>query len=143
MTTAKDGDRVRVHYTLTLDDGSQIDSSRDRGPFEFQIGSGQVIKGFDIGVTGMNVGDERSVIIEPADGYGEWDENRIVKVDRKQLPPTLSPEVGQQLMMQTAMGQPIPVTVHSVSDTHVDIDANHHLAGKRLNFDIELLEILD
>ncbi len=133
---AQDGDIVEVHYVGTLDDGSQFDSSRDRGaPFEFTVGGGQVIGGFDDAVRGKQVGEVTTVRIEPADAYGEWSEEALVEVPRN--PEQGEVTVGEQVYL--ANGQ--PVTVVAVTDETVTLDTNHPLAGEALTFEIEVLSI--
>ena len=139
--TAKSGDKVKVHYKGTLDDGSVFDSSEGRAPLEFQIGSGQVIAGFDEGVSGMAVGEKKKVHIPAAQAYGEHNPEMVADFPRDQMPADLKPEIGQKLQMMTQQGQPVMVTVTKITDKHVSLDANHELAGKALNFELELVSI--
>lgn len=141
MTVAKSGDTVRIHYTGTLSDGSVFDSSEGRDPLEFTLGSGQVIPGFDAGVTGMTVGDKKTVEIPCADAYGEKNPDAQQDVPRAQIPAEIPLELGIQLQMQAPTGQVIPVTVVGLTDDTVTLDANHPLAGKDLTFALELVEI--
>ena len=141
MSTAKQGDNVKVHYTGQLKDGTQFDSSAGREPLGFTVGAGQMIKGFDAAVNGMAVGDKKTVEIPAAEAYGEVNPQMIVDIPRTNLPPDLNPTVGQQLGMTTPEGQQVPVKVKEVHDDKIVIDANHELAGKELIFDIELVEI--
>ncbi len=131
---AADGDTVAVHYTGTLDDGSQFDSSAGREPLEFVVGSGQVISGFDEAVRGLEVGASRTVRMEPADAYGEVRDDLVVSVPADQAPPGLN--VGDQV---AAGGR--PATVVAIDDDSVTIDANHQLAGEALTFAVELVAI--
>lgn len=142
MASAAHGDTVRVHYTGKLDDGSVFDSSRGGEPLEFTIGSGQVISGFDQAVTGLDVGQSRTVRMEAAEAYGERDEDLVLEVGRDMLPSDLEPKVGESLMMQEPGGGVLQVVVTEVSDTAIVLDANHPLAGKALTFDVELVEIV-
>ena len=142
MSEAKSGDTVRIHYTGTLDDGTQFDSSAGRDPLEFELGSGQVIPGFDKGVEGMAVGDKKSVTIDPDDAYGQHHEQLIQVVPKDQLPDDMTPEVGMQLQTQNETGQIMRLSVTAVDDESITVDGNHPLAGKTLNFDIELVEIV-
>ncbi len=138
---AKKGDTVKVHYTGTLNDGTQFDSSHDRQPLEFTIGEGRVIPGFENAVTGMKTGDSKTVSIPHTEAYGERNENMLIEVNKEQLPPDLKPEIGQQLQMQRMDGQTLIATVTNVGETGITVDANHPLAGKDLNFKIEMVEI--
>ena len=141
MTQAKSGDTVRIHYTGTLTDGSTFDSSAGRDPLEFQIGSGQVIPGFDSAVSGMTVGEKKQVEIPADEAYGQPNPQAMQAVPRAEIPADIPLEVGTQLQVQTPTGQVMPVTVTEVTETEVTLDANHPLAGKDLTFDIELVEI--
>ena len=141
MATAKKGDKVKVHYTGRLQDGTQFDSSAGRAPLEFEVGAGMMIKGFDAAVDGMEVGQKVTVEIPAAEAYGEANPQLVIDVPRTNLPPDLNPQVGQQLGMTQPNGQQVPVKVKEVHDDKIVIDANHDLAGKDLIFDIELVEI--
>ncbi|MGE0669060.1 MAG: peptidylprolyl isomerase [Sphingomonadales bacterium] len=142
MATAKPGDTVQIHYTGTLDDGSQFDSSAGREPLEFTLGSGQVIPGFDAAVTGLEVGESRTVRIEPEDAYGEVDDRLVQQVDRKQLPAHIPVEKGLQLQAGRPGANPMIVTVVDFDDDTVTLDGNHELAGKALTFAVELVRIV-
>jgi FKBP-type peptidyl-prolyl cis-trans isomerase 2 len=141
MQQAKSGDTVKVHYSGRLTDGTTFDSSEGRDPLEFKVGNGDVIRGFDEGVTGMSVGEKKTVHIAADEAYGQKDENRIVEFPRANFPPDLEPEVGMQLNMTSGSGQVIPVTIIEVNKESVILDANHPLAGQDLIFDIELVDI--
>lgn len=141
MAQAKQGDKVKVHYTGKLDDGTVFDSSAGRDPLEFTLGSGQVIPGFESGVTGMNPGESKSVTIPSVEAYGPKHEEMIVVVGRDEFPPDLEPSPGDQLQMRHDSGQIVMVTVAEATESHVTLDANHPLAGKDLTFDIELVEV--
>jgi len=141
MAAAQQGDTVKIHYTGTLDDGTVFDSSEGRDPLEFTLGSGQVIAGFDEGVTGMSVGEKKSITIPPEKAYGERNEEMIIQVPSSQVPADLDPQVGQKLQMSGPQGQMIVVEVVEVGDEAITLDANPPLAGKTLNFDIELVAI--
>ena len=139
MQQVKSGDTVKVHYSGRLSDGTTFDSSSGRDPLEFKVGSGQVIKGFDDGVTGMSVGDKRTVQIPVNDAYGPKDESMVVEFPRSNFPADLKPEIGMQLNMTNGSGQVIPVAIMEVGEESVILDANHPLAGQELIFDIELV----
>lgn len=142
MNQAAAGDTVRIHYTGTLTDGTQFDSSSGRDPLEFELGSGQVIPGFDNAVDGMNVGDSKTVAIPPEEAYGVRHEQLVQEVPKSALPEELSPEVGMQLQSQSPDGQVMLLLVTEVADDTLTVDGNHPLAGQTLNFDIELVEIV-
>lgn len=142
MQQVKSGDTVKVHYHGKLNDGTTFDTSSGREPLEFEVGSGMVIKGFDDGVTGMAVGEKKTINIPAEEAYGEHSEEMVVQFPRNQFPPDLNPEVGMQLTMTTAQGHPVPVVIVDVQPEIVLLDANHPLAGKDLTFDLELVEIV-
>jgi FKBP-type peptidyl-prolyl cis-trans isomerase 2 len=141
MQQAKSGDTVKVHYSGRLTDGTTFDSSEGRDPLEFKVGNGDVIKGFDEGVTGMAVGDKKTVHIPADEAYGQKEDDRIVKFPRANFPPDMEPEVGMQLNMTNGGGQVIPVTIIDMDEENVTLDANHPLAGQDLIFDIEMVDI--
>jgi len=141
MSQAKSGDSVKIHYTGTLEDGTEFDSSSGREPLEFSLGSGQVIPGFDNAVDGMAVGDSKTVTIPAGEAYGERHEQLIQQVPKTSLPDDMKPEVGMQLQSQSPDGQVMNLLVTEVEDETITVDANHPLAGQALTFAIELVEI--
>ena len=141
MQQAKSGDTVKVHYHGRLTDGTTFDSSNGREPLEFKVGSGQVIKGFDEGVTGMAVGDKKTVQIPVNDAYGPKDESMVIEFPVENFPPDMKPEEGMQLNMTNGSGQVIPVVIVEVGEETVILDANHPLAGQDLIFDLEMVDI--
>ena len=142
MAAAKSGDTVQVHYTGKLEDGSEFDSSRPRNePLEFTLGQGQMIPGFEKAVDGMEVGDSKQVKIPSQEAYGEKKQEMIMEVPKGDFPSNITPEVGQQLAVNT-QGKQVPVVITEMRDDTVVLDANHPLAGKDLTFDIELMEIV-
>jgi peptidylprolyl isomerase len=141
MGQAKHGDTVKVHYTGRLDDGNVFDTSADREPLEFTIGSGQVIQGFDQLVTGLNPGESRTQKIAAENAYGPHLKDMEVEVPRTEIPPHLDPKVGDQYQLQ-GNGQTFRVLVTSVSETSVTMDGNHPLAGRDLTFEVSLVEIV-
>ena len=141
MSRAKNGDTVKIHYTGTLDDGTEFDSSAGRDPLEFQLGGGQVIPGFDNAVEGMTVGDSKNVRIEPDEAYGQRHEQLVQDVQRSALPDDLTPEVGMALQSQSPDGRVMMLTVTAVAEDTITVDGNHPLAGQSLSFDIELVAI--
>lgn len=133
------GDWVQVHYTGKLDDGTQFDSSRERDPLEFVVGDGMVIAGFDQAVSGLEVGETRTSRIEPANAYGEWSENMTAKLERSRLPEQLKDiALGTALQLNNGMR----AVVTEVGTDTITLDANHELAGKHLNFDVELMKVV-
>lgn len=141
MSQAKAGDNVQVHYKGTLPDGQLFDSSEGREPLSFTLGSGQVIKGFDDGVTGMTIGDKKTIHIPNEEAYGPVNEEMVVRFDRAQIPADIPLEVGVTLNMHQDGGQVIPVVVKEVTESYVVLDANHPLAGQDLVFELELIGI--
>ena len=138
------GKNVKVHYRGTFDDGSQFDSSYDRGePLAFVCGAGMMIKGFDKAVADMEVGQIVDVHLMPEEAYGPSDPEAIITIEIAQLPGSENLEEGQRVYLRNMMGQPFPVTVTAKDDVHITLDANHEMAGKELNFRIELLEVTD
>lgn len=135
------GKKVKVHYTGALDDGTKFDSSIDRGePLEFVCMAGQMIPGFDKAVESMNVGDTITVHLEPSEAYGERSEEAIQTIPLANIPGAEDLPVGETVFLQGPNGQPFPAKVAAMDDTTVTFDMNHELAGKPLNFEIELLE---
>ena len=142
MSAAKSGDTVHIHYTGKLEDGTQFDSSEGRDPLEFALGGGQVIPGFDSAVEGMAVGDKKSVTIQPEEAYGPRHDQLIQDVPRNQLPDDMTPAVGMELQAQNETGEVMRFSITAVADETITVDGNHPLAGKALNFDIELVAIV-
>ena len=141
MTALKSGDTVAIHYTGTLLDGSTFDSSEGREPLEFEVGSGMIIPGLDRAMPGMEVGEKKIVKIACEDAYGPLNPEMRQAVPREGIPADIPLEVGTQLQMQTPDGQAMPVMVVEVDEATVLLDANHPLAGKDLQFDIEVVSI--
>jgi peptidylprolyl isomerase len=141
LASVKDGDTVKVHYTGKLDDGTVFDSSDGGDPLEFTMGQGQLIAGFEDAVTGMTVGDSKTVTLAAEEAYGEHDETMILTVPRSELPEDLEPEIGIQLRSVQDDGQEMVMAVTDISDDEVTLDANHPLAGQALTFEIEVVEI--
>lgn len=142
MSTAKNGDTVKVHYTGKLSDGTLFDTSEGNEPLEFDLGSGQVIEGFEEAIIGMKQGDKKTVTIPVEKAYGDINEQYVLKAPRNKLPQDLEPFVGLQLLMPVPNSEPVPVTVTDFNDEEITLDANHPLAGKELTFDLELVGVL-
>jgi peptidylprolyl isomerase len=162
MAQAKNGDRVRVHYTGTLEDGSVFDTSegfvdnaadecsddacgcgsRATGPMEFVIGEGSLIPKFEAAVIGLEPGQRVQVAIPADDAYGQRVEEMVAVIERSEIPADIKPEPGQHMEVILQDGTPMPVMVTEVTDTTITLDANHPLAGCDLTFDIKLVEIL-
>jgi len=141
VSTAKQGDTVHVRYTGRFDDGTVFDTSEGHDPLEFVLGGGRVIPGFEKAVEGLSVGEQVTTEIPPEEAYGPRNDALVMEVGRDQFPEDASPAVGQQFQMSTTDGRQAVVTVTSVSDEKVEIDANHPLAGRALSFELELVKI--
>lgn len=142
MTQAKQGDTVSVHYTGKLDDGTVFDSSEGGSPLEFAIGSGNVIPGFEQAVLGMSPGEAKTTTIPSDEAYGPYYEERVLVVERQQIPADLPVDIGAQLQIQQQGGMVIPVVVTDITESEVTLDANHPLAGEDLTFEIRLVGIV-
>lgn len=142
MARAQAGDTVLVHYTGKLDDGSVFDSSRQRDPIQFELGTGVVIPGFDTAITGMEPGETKTEVIPCDSAYGPHLEDLAIVVDRRQIPDDVELVEGLQLQIDGPNNQPITVAVAEFDDVKVKLDANHPLAGKTLTFELELIEIV-
>ena len=136
------GKSVRVHYRGTFDDGTQFDSSYDRGEtLDFVCGTGMMIRGFDKAVADMEVGQAVDVHLMPEEAYGPKDPEAIITIAIAQLPGSKNLNVGERVYLRNMMGQPFPVTVTAKDDDTITLDANHEMAGRELNFHIELIEV--
>ena len=144
MEGPNSGKKVRVHYTGTFNNGEKFDSSYDRGePLEFICGAGMMIKGFDKAVIEMKVGEIRDVHLEPSEAYGETDPDAVMTLKISDLPGSEKLNVGDRVALTNMYGQQFPVTVTAKDEENITLDANHEMAGKELNFRIELVEIED
>jgi FKBP-type peptidyl-prolyl cis-trans isomerase 2 len=136
------GNNVKVHYTGTLEDGQEFDSSHKRNEtLNFTVGAGQMIAGFDNAVMGMEVGESKDVTLTPNEAYGERNEEAVQPVNRQNFPEDFVVRVGEMVQGSTAEGMPIQATVVGEDEENIILDMNHPLAGKSLNFNIELVEI--
>ena len=141
---SNDGKQVRVHYVGTLDDGTKFDSSRDRGePLAFVCMAGQMIAGFDAAVRDMEVGQTVRVRLEPHEAYGPRREDLVMRIPIAQMPGAERAQVGMRVILGGPMGQPMPALVASKDETTITFDLNHEMAGRALNFEIELLEVAE
>ena len=143
MAGAKNGDKVRVHYTGTLDDGTVFDSSKSRDPLEFTLGDKGIIPGFQEIVEGMNAGETKTGKIPADKAYGPRVEEMVLSIERNRFPEDLDPQVGQHLQLARPDGQSISVLVTKIDESAITVDANHPLAGRDLTFDIDLLEVAE
>ncbi|OOZ37870.1 FKBP-type peptidyl-prolyl cis-trans isomerase [Solemya velesiana gill symbiont] len=141
MSEAKSGGTVQVHYTGTLEDGTQFDSSRGAEPLGVTLGAGQVIPGFEKALIGMAVGETKSIHIPVEEAYGESHPELIQEVGREHIPEEIELAVGVQLQAQGPEGHPYLLTVTALTDDMATLDGNHPLAGKALNFELELVGI--
>lgn len=139
---AKKGDTVRVNYTGKSEDGQVFESSMGLMPFTFTIGADEVVKGFEDAVIGMREGQRKTFVVEPEDGFGMYDEELVIEVPKESLPDDLDPHVGMDFELEDDDGNVLDAVVIEVRDASVLVDANAPLAGKRVIYDIELLEIL-
>jgi peptidylprolyl isomerase len=141
MTVVKKGHNVKVHYKGTLNDGTEFDNSRNRGaPIDFEVGSGQLIKGFDSAVQGMGLGEVKTIKLPPSEAYGEVDPTLTREYPKTIFDPAMSLEKGIEVHGQSPQGQPIIATIEDFTDETVTLNHNHPLAGKELTFEIELIE---
>ena len=144
MSSVKDGQTVSVHYEGTFDDGTVFDSSRSRGTeLTFQLGSGQLIAGFNDAVLGMEVGQTKKIHLEPKDAYGRVYEEAVKTMPRAVFPEEFELVEGATVQGQNEMGQQLLAKIMSYTDDEVTLDMNHPMAGKDLNFEIELLNVDD
>ena len=141
MSTVEEGRTVLFHYTGTLDDGSVFDSSKEREPMEVQVGSGQVIPGFESGILGMEEGETRSFTVPAAEAFGEHDETLCQWVEKARFADAEGIEVGRVCQVPLGDGRSGPGTVAEVGDEEVLLDLNHPLASKELTFEVECLEV--
>ncbi len=132
---------VSVDYTGTLDSGEVFDSSQGRHPMEIQMGSGNLIPGFETAIMDMKLNETKTFTLAPEDAYGHRDESRTVDFPKTDIPAGMEPEVGQTLMLSTPEGQQLPARVASINDDKVVFDLNHPLAGQSLTFAIEVVGI--
>lgn len=143
MAQAKSGDTVRVHYTGTLNNGQIFDSSKERDPLEFVLGTGMVIAGFEAAVTGLEPGDSITKTIPVDEAYGPYQKEMVADIEKANIPADFELEVGQRLQMQAPGGEVMAVTITEMKGDMVTLDGNHPLAGQDLTFELELVEIVE
>ncbi len=143
MQKAEKGDIVKVHYTGKLNDGLIFDSSEEREPLQFKIGANQAIQGFEEEIIGLEAGESAKIKVPSSKGYGKWQEELVCKIPHNRLPDSLKPGIGVKLQTNTPEGKSFIVKIIETSDVDITVDANHELAGRDLNFDISLIEIID
>jgi len=141
MTEVKNGDIVKVHYTGTFDDGTLFDSSENREPIQFQVGAGQIIKGFNDAVLGMKLNEEKNIHLTPAEAYGEPNPQLLRRISQSQLPKDREPQVGMNLGLVRGDGMQTEGRIIEVTKEDIAIDLNHPLSGKNLNFTLKLVSI--
>jgi peptidylprolyl isomerase len=142
MRQVKKGDTIKVHYHGKLTNGETFDKSEGREPLEFEVGGGMVIPGFDNGVTGMTVGEKKTITIPFNEAYGPRNPEMLIEMPKENFPEGMELEIGMPLGMSDGQGQQFQVTVAEIKDEVVLLDANHPLAGQDLTFDLELVDIV-
>ena len=142
MAAAQEGDRVKVYFTGTLQDGTIFGQTHEDEPFEFTIGEKNVLPKFEDAVIGMEEGENKTVLIAPEDAYGRRDEKRVFTAEKSEIPDHITPERGKKIQVQTGSGEMVILTVLDISEDKVTFDANDPLAGEELTFEIKLLEIV-
>ena len=142
MGKAKEGDRVKVHFIGTLEDGTVFGQTHEDEPFEFTIGEKKVLSGFEGAVIGMKEGDSKAISIPPEHAYGLRDEKRVFTAEKSDIPDHIAPEIGKKVRVRMGTGEMAILTVVEVSEDKVTFDANDPLAGEELAFEIKLLEIV-
>jgi FKBP-type peptidyl-prolyl cis-trans isomerase 2 len=143
MTIAKEGDRVKVKFIGTLEDGTVFGRTHQDEPFEFTLGAQQVLAKFEEAVIGMREGDTKTISIPPEDAYGHYKEDLLFSADKSEIPAHIAPEAGKKIRIQLASGNMAILTVKKVEEDRIIFDGNDPLAGKNLTFEVELLEIVE
>jgi peptidylprolyl isomerase len=141
MKKVESGSFVSVEYKGTLSNGEVFDSSRQNRPFEVEIGSGRVIKGFEEALMGMSLHEKKTFTVGPKDAYGERDESLKKSFSKEDVPPGTDPQVGQTVTLTSPQGQEIPGWISRVDDEKITVDLNHPLAGESLTFEVEVVGI--
>ena len=141
MSTVQNGNTVTLHYTGILNDGTQFDSSEGKEPLMFQVGSGQVIPGFNDGVIGMNIGETKTIVVPHQDAYGPKIDDAIQVVQKEKFPPDFEIRVGETVAGQTQDGHGFNAVILSEQTDTVTLDFNHPLAGEDLTFEVKLMSV--
>ena len=142
MSVVENGNTVSVHYRGTLNDGTEFDSSHSRGEtLSFEVGAGQMISGFDAALPGMAVGETKNITLTPDQAYGESNPELIGDIPKEAFPPGFVFEEGTMVQGQDESGRPLVGKINESQETTVTVDFNHPMAGKDLNFEIELVSI--
>ena len=141
MAGAKSGDTVKINFTGRLEDGTVIETSKDRDPLEFKIGEGNVIAGLEKGVIGMAAGDQKTIVVPPEDGFGQPQEDLVVEIKRSEFPEGVEFAVDAYLNIESSDGKEFQARVVEIKEDSVILDANHPLSGIPINYEVELLEI--
>ena len=141
MNLAQWGDTVKVHMTISLENGTDFVSSRDTDHFEFTLGQEEVMPNFENAVIGMEVGETKSITLQPRDAYGERHEDLLVSVKKSDFPESVTPVVGERLRVRLKGGDPIEVTVMHINEDTIILDGNHPLAGYSVTYNIQLVAI--
>jgi len=142
MSEAKRGDKVKVHVAAKFKDGKIFGTTKNKEPLEITIGQGKLIRGLEEAIIGMVPGEKKKLDLPPKRAFGPYKEGLTIKVDKKSIPPQIDPKIGMELVMRWGEGEKTRVRITEMNNTTVTVDANHPLAGKKLEFDIELLEII-
>jgi FKBP-type peptidyl-prolyl cis-trans isomerase 2 len=141
MAKAQEGSKVKVNYVGKLPSGEVFDTSENRGPIEFTIGQSEIISGFENAVSGMTVGESKTVTLKPEQAYGPHREDRVLEVPREKLPEDIDAQVGQPLEVRHQNGESTRVVISEVGSDSVKLDANHPLAGRDLVFELTLVDV--
>jgi FKBP-type peptidyl-prolyl cis-trans isomerase 2 len=136
------GSQVRLDYTGKLESGEVFDTSAGKHPLEFVLGSGQIIPGLEKGLLGMKNGEKKTIAVIPEEAYGQPNPTLVQELPKGPLPPNMELKVGMVLLIRTPDGHPMPVKVNEVKDATVVLDFNHPLAGKKLFFEVDILNVI-
>ncbi|MGD9031343.1 MAG: FKBP-type peptidyl-prolyl cis-trans isomerase [Desulfobacteraceae bacterium] len=141
MCKAKDGDRVKIHYVVRLEDGDIISKTKDDQPFEFTIGDNRVIARIEENIIGMEAGERKTMAVPPDEAYGHWQRELVTKIKKGDLPQNLKPRIGQRLIIQQPDGEHVHLAVTDIDEDTVTLDGNHPLAGQILTISVLLVAI--